>query len=141
MLAASLGARPRGTSHTGSRGEPPKILCREHRSAPDQQGRALSSVARARDTEAMPQAKASASLLKKRAPHPTQNGPEATLASDHVASKPEDAAFQNGDSRFAKVDAGPLLKIAWTNDLEVARRAARRAGILTASGKLSKKYR
>lgn len=38
-------------------------------------------------------------------------------------------------------DAGALLNIASTLDVEVARRAARRAGILTASGKLSKAYR
>lgn len=44
-------------------------------------------------------------------------------------------------STAAPVDAGALLNIASTLDVEVARRAARRAGILNASGKLSKTYR
>jgi translation initiation factor 2 gamma subunit (eIF-2gamma) len=39
------------------------------------------------------------------------------------------------------VDPGALLNIAATADPEVARRAALRAGILTATGKLAPKYR
>lgn len=61
-------------------------------------------------------------------------------AAAKIAKKSKLAASGLGGSAVTIVDDGPLLNIASTVDLEVARRAARRAGILTATGKLSSKY-
>ena len=88
-----------------------------------------------------PQAKALVTQRKKGADAPTKNDSRDRLGIAKATKKWKSAGSHFGGGFASTVDPGSLVNIASTVDPEVAIRAARRAGILTATGKLSRKYR